>query len=101
MILDDQAKALAGTPLDLDAIRPGPGEPIVMVCVGQTPGALVTVTTDDDDGAGAPAGAPSALTTATVGADGSVQFELPSTAKQWVISDVDAWVVLKGGQTNL
>ena len=100
MILDDQAKALAGTPLDLDAIRPGPGEPIVMVCVGQTPGALVTVTTAPDDGAGAPQ-APIACTTATVGPDGSVQFELPSTTLQWIVSDVDAWVVLKGGQTNL
>ena len=101
MILDALATLEAGVPFDTDAIRPGPGEPIVLFAAGQTPGALITVTTDADDGAGAPAGAPSACTTATVDVDGSVQFEVPSSAKQWIVSDVECYVVLKGGQTNL
>ena len=101
MILDALATIEAATPFDLEAVRPGPGEPIVLTAVGQTPDALITITTDEDDGAGSPTGVPTACTTATVGADGSVQFELPSTVKQYVISDVGPlYVVLKGAQTN-
>lgn len=100
MILDALAQITVAAPLDLEAVRPGPGEPIVLTAVGQTPGAVITITTADDN-AGAP-GTPAGLTTATVGADGSVQFELPSTAKQWVITDTDTiHVVLKNAQTNL
>lgn len=99
MILDKETELVTATALDLEAVRPGPGKPIKLFATGMTPAALVTVTTCATVG-----GTYTACTTATVGADGSVEFELPSTTLQFIKSTFAAGsinVTLCGNQTNL
>lgn len=100
MILDHELQMTTATGLDLEALRPGPGEPIKMYASGMTPAALVTVTMGIDK-ASAEAGA-GPCTTATVGPKGNVEFELPSTTLQWIACAFAAGainVTLAGNQT--
>lgn len=98
MILDKQAELTTATAFDLGTVRPGPGQPIKLFASGMTPDATVTVTT------GATSAAAGDCTTAEVGADGSVEFELPSTVARYIKATFAAGainVTLAGNQTNL
>ena len=100
MILDKETQMITATALDLEAVRPGSGEPIKMFASGMTPAAVVTVTTGDD--AAEAEGGTIPCTTAVIGAKGSVEFELPSTTKQFIactFAGGDLNVTLAGNQT--
>ena len=97
MILDHYAELTTATPFDLGAKKPGPGEPIVMYASGMTPGAQVAVATSATSG-----GAYVNVADATVGADGTVEFRLPSTTLQWIQSTFAGGalnIVMEGTQT--
>lgn len=101
MILDALAEVpvetapTADSYLDLDAVRPGPGEPIVLWASG-VGGALDiqhSVT-----GSGAPAGS-----IITVDASEDMEFRLPSNVGRYIQANAAAgavYVTLEGNQTN-
>lgn len=100
MILDNEAKLVTATGFDLEAVRPGPGNPIKMFATGHGAGAVLTVTTGVD--AAEAEGASVPCTTATCDADGSVEFELPSTTLQFIAAEFavgEINITLAGNQT--
>lgn len=100
MILDALAELTTATGFDLEAVRPGPGNPIKMFASGMTPGAAVAITMGDD--AAAAEGGLEPCTDAIVGANGSVEFHLPSTTKQFIACTFAAGAlnIVLDGQTN-
>lgn len=102
MILDNETKLVTATGFDLGSVRPGPGNPVKMYASGHAADALITITTGVD--AAAAEGASVPCTTATCGANGCVEFELPSTTLQFIAADFavgEINVTLPGNQTNL
>lgn len=99
MLLDKEAQLATTVAFDLEAVRPGPGMPVKLYATGMTPAAVVTVTNCATVG-----GTYTACTTAVVDTDGSVEFELPSSTRQFIKSTFaagDISVILPGAQTNI
>lgn len=93
MILDKQVELATTVALDLETLRPGPGEPITLWATG-VGGDLVFTTGD------AVAAADDLI---TVDAANDVEFYLPSNTKRWIKGTFAAgkvYVVLDA-QTNL
>lgn len=97
MILDAMA-IIPGTGgdtnLDLDAVRPGPGEPIV--CWAQGVGGTLVIN-------GSAADEAPATPVITIDATEDVEFRLPSNCPRYVAGDHatgEVFVTLEGNQTN-
>lgn len=93
MIIDNQAQLVTTVAFDLETVRPGPGEPLKMWCILDTPGNLVI--TD-----GATSAAADALMTVSC-TDSPTEFELPSTVARYIKSTFTGRVAftLAGVQT--
>ena len=93
MILDKLAELTTATAFDLETVRPGPGKPIKMYASG-VGGSLVITTGDTDVAADA---------LITVDATNSVEFELPSNTKRYIIATFAAGSVnvVLDAQTNM
>ena len=95
MILDNELAIVSATALDLESVRPGPGNPIKCFASGVT--LDITITT------GATAAAAGDLQVVTGNPDGIVEFELPSSTLKFVMftfADGEVYIVLPGVQTN-
>ena len=93
MILDKLAELTTAVAFDLDAVRPGPGNPIKMYATGV--GGPLVVTCGADTAA--------ADACITVDATEPVEFELPSNTKQFIkatFATGNVYVVMDA-QTNL
>lgn len=75
MFMDKQAELATTVAFDLDAVRPGPGQPIKMFANLNAAGDLVITT-------GATSAAAGDLI--TVACDGITEFELPSTTERYI-----------------
>lgn len=98
MIRDNETTIVAATDLDLEAVRPGPGEPIRVWLVDDTAEAI---TVSHGDAVGTEA----TLLVLTVAADEITELELPSSTKRYVrftpaAGTIDGGVSLAGVQTN-
>lgn len=105
----------AATGFDLEAVRPGPGEPILLTVINDSVvndgvvtgpiGAADMAITHGDDQAGAEGGL-DALMTVEVLADTVQEFRLPASTKRWIAitalpANAIVAVSLEGVQTNL
>lgn len=100
MILDNETVLTTATGLDLESVRPGPGEPIKMFGTGLAADTLLVVT--HGTSAALAEGGLTECVTVTSDADGQVEFELPSTTLQWiaaVFAQGTLAVTLAGNQT--
>jgi hypothetical protein len=105
----------AATGFDLEAVRPGPGEPIIMTVINDSVvndgvvtgdiGALDMAVTHGDDQAAAEGGLDTLITVEVLA--GIVQeFRLPASTKRWVAitalpANAVVAVSMEGVQTNL
>ena len=78
MIIDNDAKLTSTVAFDLETVRPGPGEPLKMWCILDTPGTL-TITD------GATSAAADALMTVSC-TDSPTEFQLPSSTARYIKS---------------
>jgi len=79
MILDAQTEMATGVALDLEAVRPGPGKPIKMFALLDSDGDLAI--THGTSAALAEGGLTALMTVACAG---MTEFEIPSTALQFI-----------------
>lgn len=97
MIIDKETELATGVALDLESVRPGPGQPIKMWAL---------LDTDDDleitMGTTAALAVAGATTCITVACSGITEFELPSSTLQFVATDFTGQVAvsLTGIQTS-
>lgn len=93
MFIDNETELATGVALDLEAIRPGPGQPIKLWANLDADGDLVITMGPTNAAAG------SCITVACVGI---TEFELPSSTERWIMSTFAGRVAvtLAGVQTN-
>ena len=96
MILDNEALLATGVGFDLEAVNPGPGKPIKMFALLDSDGDLAI--THGATEALAEGGLTPLMTVACVGL---TEFELPSSALQWIAATFTGRVgVVMDVQTN-
>ena len=94
MIRDNETQLATTVAFDLQATRPGPGEPLLMVAIGVD--ASLVITMSDTEG-----GTYTACTTVLAPAE-TFEFHLPSNTKRWIkatFATGDLMVSLPGTQT--
>lgn len=97
MILDNEAELTTATGFDLEAVRPGPGEPIHLWAAGVGGSLAITMGEDAPEAEGA------TIPCITVDATEDVEFELPSNTLQFIAAVFGTGtvnIILEGAQTN-
>lgn len=97
MILDKMTELVTTVALDLEAVRPGPGEPIKLFSTGNAASEDIVVTTCATEG-----GVYTACVTAECDLTGDVEFALPSSTLGFIKATFTGrtFVTLSGNQTN-